>query len=173
MPEQQQETTRRQRRHASPGRRSGFGDVLRRLRRFARLTQSDLAERIGLQGHAFLSQVENGRLPLPAHWLIPIAAELGVNAQRLAWVYVAMEMPDLYEAIGGHKPPDLDPDTLLRMLDMNPRGSASGAAHSPAQAETAGSLGEPLLGPGNSCERPPDSVAHPCRARVRGEDRNG
>lgn len=105
-----------QRRQPTPGHRSRFGDVLRRLRRHAKLTQSDLAKRVGLQGHAFLSQVENGRLPLPAHWLVPLAEELQVNAQRLSWIFVAMEMPDLYEAIGGRKPPDLDPDTLLRML---------------------------------------------------------
>lgn len=105
-----------QRRQPTPGQRARFGDVLRRLRRHAKLTQSDLAKRVGLQGHAFLSQVENGRLPLPAHWLVPLATELQVNAQRLAWIFVALETPDLYEAIGGRKPPDLDPDTLLRML---------------------------------------------------------
>lgn len=115
-------------------RRSRFGDVLRRLRRRAGWTQDELAVRLGLQGHAFISQVENGRLPLPAHWLVPLARELDVNPQRLAWIYVAMEQPDLYEAIGGRKPPDLDPDTLLRMLSLPGRRqpASPGASDDPA-----------------------------------------
>ena len=124
------------RRQASPGHRSRFGDVMRRLRRSADLTQAELAQRVGLQGHAFLSQVENGRLPLPAHWLIPLSQQFGVSPQRLAWVYVAMELPDLYEAIGGRKPPDMDPETLLRMLSLNrPEGRGnSGEALPPIVA---------------------------------------
>lgn len=124
------------RRQASPGHRSRFGDVMRRLRRAAQLTQAELAHRVGLQGHAFLSQVENGRLPLPSHWLIPLAEEFGVSPQRLAWVYVAMELPDLYEAIGGRKPPDMDPETLLRMLALGrpSRSSNSTEALSPIVA---------------------------------------
>lgn len=118
------------RRQASPGHRSRFGDVMRRLRRAADLTQAELAQRVGLQGHAFLSQVENGRLPLPAHWLIPLSQQFGVSPQRLAWVYVAMELPDLYEAIGGRKPPDMDPETLLRMLSLN-RPEGRGNAGNP------------------------------------------
>ena len=122
------------RRQASPGHRSRFGDVMRRLRRAAQLTQAELAHRVGQQGHAFLSQVENGRLPLPSHWLMPLAHEFGVSPQRLAWVYVAMEMPDLYEAIGGRKPPDMDPETLLRMLSLNRPSKNTSEALSPIVA---------------------------------------
>lgn len=154
----QETTTTHTRRHASPGRRSRFGDVLRRLRRHSKLTQAELARRVGLQGHAFLSQVENGRLPLPAHWLIPLAEQFKVNPQRLAWIYVAMEVPDLYLAIGGREPPDLDPETLLRMLSQGRPDGNNKLADRPVPANVASMPSEIEM---------PDAPAVPERRIVR------
>ncbi len=71
-----------------------FGPYLRRLRQARRMSQRELAERVGVT-FPYISKIENGRVPPPnAGTLIRIAAVLAVD-------------PDEMLVRAGKPPPDL------------------------------------------------------------------
>ncbi len=62
-----------------------FGGKVRHLREQAGLTQSELAEQIGLSGHSkgFISEIESGKKIPRAEWIIRLALFFGVTTDYL------------------------------------------------------------------------------------------
>lgn len=74
-----------------------FGEKLRALRRAAKITQRELAERVGVD-FSYISKLENDRLPPPAaETVIRICEALGVT-------------PDELLAASGKMPPQIQED---------------------------------------------------------------
>ena len=60
-----------------------FGSALRERRRAVKLSQRELADRVGLD-FSYISKLENGRLPPPAaDTIVAICAALGLPAEDL------------------------------------------------------------------------------------------
>ena len=88
-----------------------FGDRLRSLRKEARLSQRDLAERVGVD-FTYLSKIENGRVEPPSETVLKrIADELGSALGR-----DQAALADELITLGGKIPSD-----LAETLAQNPR----------------------------------------------------
>src|SRR5689334_2674231 len=74
-----------------------FGAKVRALRRRERLTQVELAERLGISP-SYLNLIEANRRPLPAGLLLILAKTFGVDLNSFATEEDARMVSDLFEA---------------------------------------------------------------------------
>ena len=100
-------------------RREG-GLWLKRRREELGLSQRDVADCLGLKFYSFISQVENGRAPIPPELLRDWAAALRIPTAEFARTMLRYFSPILYGAL---------------FADQSPSGQPSdGHRHPPAQA---------------------------------------
>lgn len=79
--------------------RKAAGAYLRELRQDRRLTQRELAERVGLDYYTFVSQIEGGSARVPFADLPKWAAALGVEKHELARALLRLYDPSLHSAL--------------------------------------------------------------------------
>jgi transcriptional regulator with XRE-family HTH domain len=79
--------------------RKDAGRYLKELRQKARLTQQQLAKRLGLDYYTFISQVENGFNRVPPEKLADWAAALNVPVEVFAKELLRYYDPFIYKAI--------------------------------------------------------------------------
>ncbi|MEM9763491.1 MAG: helix-turn-helix transcriptional regulator [Pseudomonadota bacterium] len=84
--------------------RRKLGRWLKERREARRLTQADLAEKLGLRYYSFVSQVENGLGRIPQDLYAPWADALGIEARQFGWTVLAHLEPGLYEMLGEDAP---------------------------------------------------------------------
>lgn len=99
------------------------GSKIRALRRRQRLTQAQMAKRLGISA-SYLNLLENDRRPLTASVLIKLATELGVDVSTFSADEEARMVADLMEVFGD---PVFD-DADLKNADVHELCSAAPAA---------------------------------------------
>ncbi|MSO57033.1 MAG: XRE family transcriptional regulator [Acidobacteria bacterium] len=80
-------------------RESTIGSKVRALRRAQRVTQSDLARRLGISA-SYLNLIEHNRRPLPAELLVELARVLPIDLKALSAAQDGRLEADLLEAFG-------------------------------------------------------------------------
>lgn len=79
--------------------RQQAGQWLRSLREDRRLTQRDLAERIGLRYYTFISQIESGQGRIPPEQYEAWANALGLNPQEFVKTLMMYYDPHTYRLL--------------------------------------------------------------------------
>ncbi len=83
--------------------RRALGLWLKQGRENAKLTQAELAMRLGLRYYSFISQVENGIGRIPQDLYAPWAEALGIDARSFAMTVLCHIEPGLHDMISPPK----------------------------------------------------------------------
>jgi len=76
-----------------------FGDKIRELRKRKRLSQRDLAERVGID-FTYLSKIENNKVPPPSDTVIrKLSRELESDSEELLMLAAKVSQQDLRKAV--------------------------------------------------------------------------
>lgn len=80
-------------------RRARAGAWLRDRRERLGLTQREMAARVGYRYHAYLSQLESGKVRLATHEIDAWSRALALDPRTMAQVYLALYEPDLFDRL--------------------------------------------------------------------------
>jgi transcriptional regulator with XRE-family HTH domain len=96
-----------------------FGKLVRGYRSRLKLTQDDLADRVGLS-RTSITNIEQGRQKVLLHQLFVLAESLGVTPDALLPSTQARPQPDLEEKLPGSLT-DPQKDWVRRVMSSNPK----------------------------------------------------